>query len=243
MTINARHVKDGALIYVNGKRANGNLEFKSGENIENTLENIPDPGIHFLQIQNKGGLFSNDFIFYTAKNKEAAQQIRNSNNPNHLTQSLINAIREGNISRTRNLLNQGANPNQKRDNGSTPLSTAGFHGETEIVKLLLKRGADISRANNDGNTPLHVAAFLCRTDIVKIYLQKGASVTTKNRRGESSMDVVSQPWNDGLRRFYKSLSEGSNLDLDIEKIKSTRPQILKILRSHTNKDKLQALSK
>ena len=243
MTINARHVKDGALIYVNGKRANGNLEFKSGENIEITLENIPDPGIHFLQIQNKGGLFSNDFIFYTAKNKEAAQQIRNSNNPNHLTQSLINAIREGNISRTRNLLNQGANPNQKRDNGSTPLSTAGFHGETEIVKLLLKRGADISRANNDGNTPLHVAAFLCRTDIVKIYLQKGASVTTKNRRGESSMDVVSQPWNDGLRRFYKSLSEGSNLDLDIEKIKSTRPQILKILRSHTNKDKLQALSK
>ena len=180
-------------------------------------------------------------FFYTAKNKEAAQQIRNSNNPNHLTQSLINAIREGNISRTRNLLNQGANPNQKRDNGSTPLSTAGFHGETEIVKLLLKRGADISRANNDGNTPLHVAAFLCRTDIVKIYLQKGASVTTKNRRGESSMDVVSQPWNDRLRRFYKSLSEGSNLDLDMEKIKSTRPQILKILRSHTNKDKLQAL--
>ena len=112
MTINARHVKDGSLIYVNGKRANGNLEFKSGENIEITLENIPDPEL-FSTNTKQGGLFSNDFIFYTAKNKEAAQQIRNSNNPNHLTQSLTNAIREGNISRTRNLLNQGANPNKK----------------------------------------------------------------------------------------------------------------------------------
>ena len=55
MTINARHVKDGALIYVNGKRANGNLQFKSGENIEITLENIPDP----------------EFIFYRYKIKEA----------------------------------------------------------------------------------------------------------------------------------------------------------------------------
>ena len=70
-------LKIGALIYVNSKRANGNLEFKSGENIEITLENIPDPGIHFLQIQNRGGLFSND-LFLLQKIKEAAQQIRNS---------------------------------------------------------------------------------------------------------------------------------------------------------------------
>ena len=84
---------------------------------------------------------------------------------------MINAIREGNISRTKNLLNQGANPNQKRDNGSTPLSTAGFHGETEIVKLLLKSGADISRANNDGNTPPTRCCLVVQTSLK--YTAKG----------------------------------------------------------------------
>ena len=76
MTINARHVKNGALIFVNGKRANGNLQFRSGENIEITLEDLPEPGIHFLQIQNKGGLFSNDFIFHVADNEQRAKEIR-----------------------------------------------------------------------------------------------------------------------------------------------------------------------
>ena len=46
--------------------------------------------------------------------------------------------------RTRNLLNQGANQTKKEITEKPPLSTAGFHGETEIV-VLLKRGADISR--------------------------------------------------------------------------------------------------
>ena len=243
MTINARHVKDDALIFVNGKRANGNLQFRSGENIEITLDDLPEPGIHFLQIQNKGGLFSNDFIFHVADNEQRAKEIRNSNNPNHLSRSLINAIREGNLKSTRSLLNEGADPNQRREDGGTPLSTAGFHGEIEIVKLLLKRGAKISRPNTDGNTPLHVAAFLCRKEIVKLYLEKGASVITKNRRGESPIDVVSGTWNDGLQRFYQSISDGSNLGLDMEKIKSTRPQILKILRAHSNKENLQAQSK
>ena len=77
----------------------------------------------------------------------------------------------------------------------------------------------------------------------KTYLEKGASVITKNRRGESPIDVVSGTWNDGLQRFYQSISDGSNLGLDMEKIKSTRPQILKILRTHSNKENLQAQSK
>ena len=243
MTINARHVKNGALIFVNGKRANGNLQFRSGENIEITLDDLPEPGIHFLQIKNKGGLFSNDFIFHVADNEQRAKEIRNSNNPNHLSGSLINAIREGNLKRTRSLLNEGADPNQRREDGGNPLSTAGFHGEIEIVELLLKRGAKISRPNTDGNTPLHVAAFLCRTKIVKLYLEKGASVVTKNRRGESPIDVVSGTWNDGLQRFYQSITDGANLGLDMEKIKSTRPQILKILRAHSNRGNLQAQSK
>ena len=121
-----------------------------------------------------------------------------------------------------------------------PISTAGFHGELEIAKLLIQKGAKLSNANTDGNTPLHVAAFLCRSDVVKLYLKKGASVSTKNRRGETPIDVVSGDWSEGLNRFYQSISNGSNLGLNIEEIRLARPKILKLLRDHLKRLNLQA---
>ena len=36
-----------------------------GETIEVQLETVPSPGMHFLQVQNPEGLFSNDYIFLT----------------------------------------------------------------------------------------------------------------------------------------------------------------------------------
>ena len=240
MTLNARHVNKGAQIIINGKRADGELKFSSGEKIVVTLNDIPSPGMHFLQVQNLGGLFSNDFIFHVASSKENVKEIRNSNDPNRLTRELHQSIISGNINRIKNLLEEGADPNKRNDDGGRPISTAGFHGELEIAKLLIEKGAKLSNTNTDGNTPLHVAAFLCRSDVVKLYLEKGASVSTKNRRGETPIDVVSGDWSEGLNRFYQSISNGSGLGLNIEEIRLARPKILKLLRDHLKRLNLQA---
>ena len=240
MSLNARHVNEGAQIIINGKRADGELKFTSSEKIAVTLNDIPSPGMHFLQLQNPGGLFSNDFIFHVASSKENEKEIRNSNDPNRLTRQLHQSIISGNINRIKKLLEEGADPNKRSDDGGRPISTAGFHGELEIAKLLIQKGAKLSNANTDGNTPLHVAAFLCRSDVVKLYLEKGASVSTKNRRGETPIDVVSGDWSEGLNRFYQSISNGSNLGLNIEEIRLARPKILKLLRDHLKRLNLQA---
>lgn len=73
MVIKGRHVQEGANVIVDGRNVSGtvsceigNLPTCSGESIEVWLETLPvSAGMHFLQIQNSDGLFSNDFIFHT----------------------------------------------------------------------------------------------------------------------------------------------------------------------------------
>ncbi|HSR70124.1 MAG TPA: dockerin type I domain-containing protein [Acidobacteriota bacterium] len=75
MLLSARHVEAGARVYVDGRRILGNVRCHqggqlpdcSGEDVVVQLATVPpSPGMHFLQVQNSNGLFSNDFIFFSA---------------------------------------------------------------------------------------------------------------------------------------------------------------------------------
>jgi hypothetical protein len=71
MVISGRHVQKGGKLFVDGRRVAGTVSCKSGklpscETLEVQLTSLPSPaGMHFLQIQNPAGLFSNDFIIHT----------------------------------------------------------------------------------------------------------------------------------------------------------------------------------
>ena len=71
LRINARHVQDDASIHLNGRRVDGHaacehgtLPYCSGEIVIVELDEAPLGGLHFLQIQNPQGLFSNDMMFF-----------------------------------------------------------------------------------------------------------------------------------------------------------------------------------
>jgi hypothetical protein len=72
MVVRGRHIRDGANIIVNGRKVAGTVSCEIGtlpdcasESIQVQLQTLPPAGMHFLQIQNPDGLFSNDFIFHT----------------------------------------------------------------------------------------------------------------------------------------------------------------------------------
>ena len=92
------------------------------------------------------GLFSNDFIFHVAEDEAKAQELGYQNHPDLLRDALAEAIEEGNLEETKRFLDVGAPLNARRSSsGMTPLSTAVFHGRTEIVKHLVEdRKARIS---------------------------------------------------------------------------------------------------
>ncbi len=73
LTLSGRHVRSGAHVIVDGRRVpgsvrclNGTLPSCVGETLLVELGSRPaKAGLHFLQVQNPDGLFSNDFIFHT----------------------------------------------------------------------------------------------------------------------------------------------------------------------------------
>ena len=68
-----RHIRDGASLFVNGARVEGTLACAVGtlpecddERLVASLAAAPQPGgLHFLQVQNPEGLFSNDMMFFS----------------------------------------------------------------------------------------------------------------------------------------------------------------------------------
>jgi len=224
MTISGRHVREGAQILVDGHKVGGSMKIGEKDRLEITLTQLPPMGMHFLQVQNPGGLFSNDFIFHVTADT-------------NLQEALGTAVRIGDRSVVQETLAAGANPNRPVETGNTALSTAAFHGQLDVMRLLLEKGGKVNATNEDGNTPLHVAAFMGRTEIVQLLLSKGASVTQRNNRRERAIDTVSGAWSDGLAGFYRRLNQGATHKVDLEQIQKLRPQLTKLLREHAAKQR------
>ena len=87
-----------------------------------------------------------------------------------LNSKLFKAIKEGNETTTKLLLDSGADINKADNDGWTPLYIAAQNGYVEIVKLLLDSGADKDKADEDGRTPLFTAAGKGHDACVKLLL-------------------------------------------------------------------------
>ena len=55
------------------------------------LETLPRVGMHFLQIQNPDGMFSNDFIFYVTEEKMAEKRTTDKNKA-YITHLILYAV-------------------------------------------------------------------------------------------------------------------------------------------------------
>jgi ankyrin repeat protein len=74
------------------------------------------------------------------------------------------AANEGFQDEAARLLEGGADPNARDDNGWTPLHFAAQSGALEIATWLLARGAEVDAPDSNGNTPLSTAVFYCKGD-------------------------------------------------------------------------------
>ena len=146
---------------------------------------------------------------------------------------LHQAALEGNLEAIRQLIEAGADLNEKEPSGgSSPLIVAATFGQTEVAKALIEAGADVDQRNNDGSTALLSAAFLCRTEIVAALLDAGADKSIRNNAGSTALEVVTVPF-DVIKGTYDYLGVilgPLGLELDYERIRMTRPKIAEMLR-------------
>jgi len=55
------------------------------------------------------------------------------------------------------LLDNGADPNARMSDQSTPLHLASSYGKLEVTHLLLERGVDVDAEDDGGNTAYQIA--------------------------------------------------------------------------------------
>jgi DNA-binding beta-propeller fold protein YncE len=221
MVVSGRHLKEGASVIVNGRKTRGSVKLGDNERVEIELASLPPEGMHFVQLQNRDGLFTNDFIFHVSDKKVDSQQLRGK---------IEVAIYTGNLAELKRLVESGADVNALSKDADLPLSSAAFHGRLEHVRFLIQKGAVATGRNRDDGTPLHVAALMGRFEIAKLLLSKGAKTSVRNKKGESSIDAVSGEWNDGMAGLYRFLNGLTSNKVDLQEIRKARPRMLKLLQ-------------
>ena len=113
------------------------------------------------------------------------------------SQSLADAIGEGDIENVRKILRSGVQVNIWDEHRSFPLFEAASSAHTDIVEELLVAGADPNLALYDGSTPLIGAAFNGDVKIARLLLQHGATVDTADANGETALLMALHNGSDG----------------------------------------------
>ncbi|MCX6877288.1 MAG: ankyrin repeat domain-containing protein [Verrucomicrobia bacterium] len=88
------------------------------------------------------------------------------------------------------LLNHGAQPDRRDNDGWSALMWAAWSGLPKVADTLLRHGASTAFADRQGNTALIIAAQRGNAAIVKALLAKGAAHAVANKAGKTALEAA-----------------------------------------------------
>ena len=125
----------------------------------------------------------------------AAEQYAHGHTP------LMQAALDGNTEIVRELLNRGADINQRDDNGRTALMFAVINGHYDTMKVLLEYGADVNAKSYIGGTALMGAALAGDLRMVQALLDQGADLHARlTETNASAMTLAASHGYDEIAR-------------------------------------------
>jgi len=122
---------------------------------------------------------------------------------------LHDAASEGNEQEVLRLLNEGASPNARDDNGRSPLHCAARSHLPVIAKQLIAAGAEVDALDSNGNSPLSDAVFNSRGngELIAALRVAGANPSLENSYGVSPVGLARTIGNFDVAQFFKDLPE------------------------------------
>lgn len=118
---------------------------------------------------------------------------------------LMRAALEGNTERVKDLVQQGAEINQRDDNGRKALMFAAINAHYETMKVLLEYGADVNAKSYIGGTALMGAALAGDLRMVQALLDKGADLHARlSETNESAMTLTTSHGHDEIARLLST---------------------------------------
>lgn len=103
--------------------------------------------------------------------------------PGNNRKALHDAVENGLLDVTLELINLGHDVNATDQSGKTPLHCACLNENLEIVELLLQKDANPNVEDSDLNTPLHLACKAGFVSIIQALLTHHADVNIRDRKG------------------------------------------------------------
>ena len=110
----------------------------------------------------------------------------------------------------------GADPNVQCYKGSTPLHSAAYYGNVEMVQVLLNLEADVNIRNDDGRSPLH---YMCTgsdgdgvLNVARLLLDRGADINARDNEGRTPLYTAMN-----MRRIaliHVLLERGANVEAE-----------------------------
>ncbi|KAG2500637.1 hypothetical protein HYH03_001404 [Edaphochlamys debaryana] len=145
-------------------------------------------------------------------------------------------------SHVQQLISHGADVNAPDNNGWTPLHTAAYHGQEEIVRILLANKANVNARNKSDETPLHLAAKWPQDRVVEALLAGGADLSARNKRGRTPAHVAAlfnrhaildRLLNAGADVSARDADSATPLHLAVRQGTPVEPELVKTLIRHS----------
>jgi YVTN family beta-propeller protein len=141
LVFSGRHIKRNANVLINGRKdPTARVTVGRGDIVGVRLAKLPSQKVNFLQIQNPGGRFSNDFFFYSETPKEAIARRSADKSSGLLDWNLRSAVRNDDLVEAQIAVEAGASVTNKIF-GQSPLQLANFYRRSKIAKYLRSKGA------------------------------------------------------------------------------------------------------
>jgi uncharacterized protein len=157
----------------NGDKAKVTTLLASGANIEAKSEGEKETPL--MKAAYSGKFVMVNFLLLNGANIEAVDF--NGNTVLGLmcgNTYLLDSVAMVDLQMIRLLVSKGAKLESRDDQGTTPLMSASWAGNDDIVKFLLSKGANVAAKDNEGRSSLYWARLRNHPSTVRILLEKGA---------------------------------------------------------------------